>query len=149
MLRYLGRTAPGGCLSARYVAGHRRFGRPQSRTRRGRDRGRDQPAILRSRICRRPSSSPAPPPAWGGPRSASSPPKGGTSDVIYRAVIDPDPTAVRYYSAPDSASIPRAKRILGADGYWQEVRRSVPRHPSELWKTLMARPGGTPVDMEV
>jgi len=26
-----------------------------------------------------------------------------TADVIYRAVIDPDPTAVRYYSAPDSA----------------------------------------------
>jgi hypothetical protein len=26
---------------------------------------------------------------------------------------------VRYYSAPDSASIPRGKRILGADGYWQ------------------------------
>jgi NAD(P)-dependent dehydrogenase (short-subunit alcohol dehydrogenase family) len=27
-----------------------------------------------------------------------------TADVIYRAVTDPDPTAVRYYSAPDSAS---------------------------------------------
>jgi short-subunit dehydrogenase len=72
-----------------------------------------------------------------------------TADVIYRAVVDPDPTAVRYYSAPDSASIPRAKRILGADGYWQEFRSAVLGHPSDLWKTLMERPGSTPVDMEV
>jgi NAD(P)-dependent dehydrogenase (short-subunit alcohol dehydrogenase family) len=42
------------------------------------------------------------------------------ADVIYRAVVDPDPTAVRYYSAPDAASIPRGKQILGLDGYWQE-----------------------------
>jgi NAD(P)-dependent dehydrogenase (short-subunit alcohol dehydrogenase family) len=49
-----------------------------------------------------------------------------TADVIYRAVVDPDPTAVRYYSA----SIPRGKRILGADGYWQEFRNAVPR-PSQ------------------
>jgi hypothetical protein len=72
-----------------------------------------------------------------------------TADVIYRAVIDPDPTAVRYYSAPDSVSIPRAKRILGLDGYWQEFRSAVLGDPSDLWKTLMAKPGSTPVDMEV
>jgi len=72
-----------------------------------------------------------------------------TADVIYRAVIDPDPTAARYYSAPDSVSIPRAKRILGADGYWQEFRRAVLGHPSDLWKTLMEKPGSTPVDIEV
>ena len=72
-----------------------------------------------------------------------------TADVIYRAVIDPDPTAARYYSAPDSASIPRAKQILGADGYWQEFRRAVLGHPSDLWKTLMEKPGSTPVDIEV
>jgi hypothetical protein len=72
-----------------------------------------------------------------------------TADVIYRAVIDPDPTAARYYSAPDSVSIPRAKRILGADGYWQEFRRAVLGHPSGLWETLMEKPGSTPVDIEV
>jgi hypothetical protein len=72
-----------------------------------------------------------------------------TADVIYRAVIDPDPTPTRYYSASDSASIPRAKRILGADGYWQEFRRAVLGHPSDLWKTLMEKPGSTPVGMEV
>ncbi len=49
-----------------------------------------------------------------------------TADVIYRAVI------ARYYSAPDSTSIPRAKRILGADGYWREFRRAVLGHPSDL-----------------
>jgi NAD(P)-dependent dehydrogenase (short-subunit alcohol dehydrogenase family) len=72
-----------------------------------------------------------------------------TADVIYRAVIDPDPTAARYYSAPDSASIPRAKRILGADGYWQEFRSAVLGHPSDLWKTLIEKPGSTPVEIEV
>jgi NAD(P)-dependent dehydrogenase (short-subunit alcohol dehydrogenase family) len=72
-----------------------------------------------------------------------------TAEVIYRAVIDPDPTAVRYYSAPDSASIPRGKRILGADGYWQEFRNAVLGHPSGLWTTLMEAPGTTPVEIEV
>ena len=72
-----------------------------------------------------------------------------TADVIYRAVIDPDPTAVRYYSAPDSVSIPRGKRILGEDGYWQEFRNAVLGHPSNLWKALMEKPGTTPVEIEV
>jgi hypothetical protein len=52
-------------------------------------------------------------------------------------------------SAPDSASIPRGKRILGADGYWQEFRRAVLGQPSDLWQPLMEKPGNTPVDMEV
>jgi hypothetical protein len=71
-----------------------------------------------------------------------------TADVIYRAVIDPDPTAVRYYSAPASASIRRGKRILGAAGYWQEFRNAVLGHPSDLRKTLMEAPGATPVEIE-
>jgi NAD(P)-dependent dehydrogenase (short-subunit alcohol dehydrogenase family) len=72
-----------------------------------------------------------------------------TADVVYRAVIDPDPAAVRYYSAPDSASIPRAKRILGTDDYWREFRNAVLGHPSDLWKALIEKPGSTPVDIEV
>jgi short-subunit dehydrogenase len=68
-----------------------------------------------------------------------------TADVIYRAVTDPDPTAVRYYSA----CIPRGKRLLGADGYWQEFRNAVLGHPSELWTALMEEPGTMPVEMEV
>src|SRR5260370_30341211 len=70
-----------------------------------------------------------------------------TADVIYRAVIDPDPTAVRYYSAPDSASIPRGKQILGLDGYWQEFRSALLGCPSDLWKALLAKPASTPADM--
>src|SRR3984893_6738984 len=72
-----------------------------------------------------------------------------TADVIYRAVIDPDPTAARYYSAPDSVSIPRAKQILGADGYWQAFRRAVLGHRRDLWQSLIDKPGSTPVDIEV
>jgi hypothetical protein len=56
---------------------------------------------------------------------------------------------VRYYSAPDSACIPRGKRLLGADGYWQEFRNAVLGHPSKLWTALMEEPGTMPVEMEV
>ena len=72
-----------------------------------------------------------------------------TADVIYRAAVDPEPTIVRYYSAPDAVSIPRGKRILGADAYWQEFRKAVLGNPSDLWNTIMAKPGTTPVEMEV
>src|SRR5260370_59401 len=74
-------------------------------------------------------------PAFPAPRS------GMIIDIAY-------PTAARYYSAADSVSIPRAKRILGADGYWQEFRCAVLGHPSALWKTLVEKPGSTPVDIE-
>ena len=67
-----------------------------------------------------------------------------TADVIYRAVVDPDPTAVRYYSPPDAASIARGKQILGLDGYWQEFRNAVFGCPSDLWKALMAKPEAHP-----
>jgi NAD(P)-dependent dehydrogenase (short-subunit alcohol dehydrogenase family) len=72
-----------------------------------------------------------------------------TAEVIYQAVVDPEPTTVRFYSAPDSMSIPRGKRILGAEGYWQEFRNAVLGHPSDLWNTLMGKPGTTPFEMEV
>ncbi len=72
-----------------------------------------------------------------------------TADVIYRAVIDPDPTPVRYYSAPDSVCVPRGKRILGGDVYWEEFRGAVLGHPSELWDTLTPHPGSTPVKFEL
>jgi hypothetical protein len=56
---------------------------------------------------------------------------------------------VRYYSGPDAVAIPRGKRILGAEAYWQEFRNAVLGHPSDLWKTLMSKPGTTPVEMEL
>lgn len=70
-----------------------------------------------------------------------------TADVIYRAAVDPDPTIVRYYSGPDAVAIPRGKRILGAEAYWQEFRSAVLGRPSDLWNTLMSKPGTTPVEM--
>jgi NAD(P)-dependent dehydrogenase (short-subunit alcohol dehydrogenase family) len=72
-----------------------------------------------------------------------------TADVIYRTVLDPDPVAVRIHSAPDSVAIPRGKRILGADDYWQEFRSAVLGHPSGLYNTLMPKPGATPVEFEI
>ncbi len=72
-----------------------------------------------------------------------------TADVIYRAAVDPDRTVVRYYSGPDAVAIPRGKRILGAEAYWQEFRNAVLGHPSDLWNTLISKPGTTPVEMEL
>jgi nucleoside-diphosphate-sugar epimerase len=68
------------------------------------------------------------------------------AEVIYQAATDPDPVRVRYYSAPDSTAIPRAKQILGHDGYWREFREFVYGRPSPLWKTLTPTPGGKPVE---
>jgi NAD(P)-dependent dehydrogenase (short-subunit alcohol dehydrogenase family) len=94
----LPRQRPGGPVTQtqppRYVAGHRRFGGPRSRPRRGHGRGRDQLIALRSRTCRRRSSSPVPPPEWGGPRSASSPPKGGMSSPLSAGNRTSKPTPV-------------------------------------------------------
>lgn len=69
-----------------------------------------------------------------------------TAEVIYQAATDPDPARVRYYSAPDSTAIPRAKQILGHDGYWREFREFVYGRPSPLWKTLTPAPGDKPVE---
>jgi NAD(P)-dependent dehydrogenase (short-subunit alcohol dehydrogenase family) len=72
-----------------------------------------------------------------------------TGEVVYRAALDPDTTTVRYYSGPDAVAIPRGKRILGAESYWQEFRNAVVGDSSDLWDTLMPMPGTTPVQMEV
>jgi len=69
-----------------------------------------------------------------------------TAEVIYQAVTDPDPVRVRYYSAPDSISISRAKQVLGQDGYWREFREFVYGRPSQLWKTLTPAPGDKPIE---
>jgi NAD(P)-dependent dehydrogenase (short-subunit alcohol dehydrogenase family) len=69
-----------------------------------------------------------------------------TAEVIYQAATDPDPVRVRYYSAPDSVSIPRAKQILGLDVYWREFREFVYGRPSALWRTLTPTPGDKPVE---
>ena len=72
-----------------------------------------------------------------------------TSKVVYKAATDPDTTTVRYYSAPDALAIPRGKRILGPENYWQEFRNSVLGNPSDLWNILMAKPGTDHVEFEL
>lgn len=69
-----------------------------------------------------------------------------TADVIYQAAVDVDRVKVRYYSAPDSAAIPRAKQLLGHEGYWREFREFVYGRPTQLWKTLTPGPGDKPVE---
>jgi len=71
------------------------------------------------------------------------------ADVIYQATVDTDPVPVRYYAAPDSTAIPRAKQILGQDGYWREFREFVYGRPSQLWKTLTPGPGDKVVDWDL
>jgi hypothetical protein len=46
-------------------------------------------------------------------------------------------------------AVPRSKRILGAEAYWQEFRNAVLGHPSDLWNSFMSKPGTTPVEMEL
>lgn len=72
-----------------------------------------------------------------------------TAEVIFAAVTDGDPTKVRYYSGPDGTAIPLAKRILGQEGYWREFRDAVAAKPSQLWRTLVPPPGGTPVEFVI
>jgi NAD(P)-dependent dehydrogenase (short-subunit alcohol dehydrogenase family) len=63
-----------------------------------------------------------------------------TVDVIYEAVTDSKPGKVRYYSGPDSIAIPRVKRLLGQDWYWQEFRAATSGNPSPLWQALVPAP---------
>jgi hypothetical protein len=63
-----------------------------------------------------------------------------TADVIYEAVTDNNPGQVRYYSGPDGTAIPRVKRLLGPDWYWQEFRAAVSGNPSPLWQALVPAP---------
>ena len=81
------------------------------------------------------------------PATGSSP--AVTADVIYQAVLDPQVTRVRYYSGPDSVTIPAAKRILGPQQYWAEFREAAVGHPSPLWSTLVPGPGSQALQRDV
>jgi hypothetical protein len=71
------------------------------------------------------------------------------ADVIYQAVLDPQGARVRYYSGPDSAAIPTAKRILGPQLYWEEFREAAVGRPSALWSALVPAPGSEPLQREI
>jgi len=72
-----------------------------------------------------------------------------TAEVVYQAVLDPRPGQVRFYSGPDSAAIPTAKRILGPQQYWEEFREAMAGRPSALWRSLIPAPGEYAFDRDV
>jgi NAD(P)-dependent dehydrogenase (short-subunit alcohol dehydrogenase family) len=72
-----------------------------------------------------------------------------TADVIYEAAVDGKPRKVHYYAGPDAHAIPRAKRLLGIEGYWEEFQAYVEGRPSQLWRTLMSAPGEIPLERKV
>jgi NAD(P)-dependent dehydrogenase (short-subunit alcohol dehydrogenase family) len=75
----------------------------------------------------------------GVPTAGSAP--SAAADVIYEAATDGKRRKVHYYAGPDALTIPRAKRILGPEGYWEEFQAFVEGQPSPLWNTLMVAPG--------
>lgn len=63
-----------------------------------------------------------------------------TAEVIYRMVTDGNARKVRYYSGPDGEAIPRLKRLLGQDWYWEEFSAANRGQPTSLWQALVPRP---------
>jgi NAD(P)-dependent dehydrogenase (short-subunit alcohol dehydrogenase family) len=72
-----------------------------------------------------------------------------TAAVVYQAAVDADPATVRYYSGPDAEFIPLGKQILGPQNYWRQFRQSILATPGSVWAGLAAKPGDTPVEMEL
>ncbi|MEW1549979.1 SDR family oxidoreductase [Streptomyces tsukubensis] len=64
-----------------------------------------------------------------------------TAEVMFRMVEDGDTRRVRYHSGPDAEAVPRVRQLLGQDWYWEEFSAASRGEPSELWGTLMPRPG--------
>jgi hypothetical protein len=56
---------------------------------------------------------------------------------------------VRYYSGPDAEFIPLGKQILGPQNYWRQFRQSILATPGSVWASLAAKPGDSPVEMEL
>ncbi|MFC5180452.1 SDR family oxidoreductase [Actinomadura harenae] len=63
-----------------------------------------------------------------------------TADVMFRMVTDGDTRKVRYYSGPDGEAIPRVKRLLGQDWYWDEFSARNRGESTPLWDALMPAP---------
>lgn len=64
--------------------------------------------------------------------------------TIFNAATDGKMDKVRYYPTPDAASVPRAKRLLGQDGYWKMFRRALIDGPTWL-QQKMSPTGNSPV----
>lgn len=57
--------------------------------------------------------------------------------VVWKAVTDGRDDRVRYYAGPDATSVPLAKRVLGAAGYWRFFRKTLLRGPGVLTRLMM------------
>ena len=68
------------------------------------------------------------------------------ADVIFRAVTDGRIEQVRYYSSPDGEAIPRAKQLLGQQGYWEKLRAANTTGASDVWKQVTKAPGDVKVE---
>jgi NAD(P)-dependent dehydrogenase (short-subunit alcohol dehydrogenase family) len=78
------------------------------------------------------------------PESGSEPSVVG--DVVYEAATDGRRNKVHYYAGPDALSIPRMKRLLGIENYWEEFQAFVEGNPSPLWSTLNVPAGSSPLE---
>lgn len=58
------------------------------------------------------------------------------ADMIFKAATDGKADKVRYYPTPDASSVPRAKRLMGQDGYWRTFRRALLEGPTWLQRKL-------------
>ncbi|MEJ6394536.1 SDR family oxidoreductase [Gymnodinialimonas sp. 2305UL16-5] len=56
--------------------------------------------------------------------------------TIFKAATDGKADKVRYYPTPDASSVPRAKRLMGQDGYWRTFRRALLEGPTWLQRKL-------------
>jgi NAD(P)-dependent dehydrogenase (short-subunit alcohol dehydrogenase family) len=67
-------------------------------------------------------------------------------DVVYTAATDGRTNKVHYYAGPDALAIPRMKRLLGIENYWEEFQDFALGKPSSLWQTLNVPAGTTPLE---
>lgn len=56
--------------------------------------------------------------------------------VIWTAATDGRENRVRYYAGPDATSVPLAKRLIGAAGYWRFFRRTLLNGPDALTRLM-------------
>jgi NAD(P)-dependent dehydrogenase (short-subunit alcohol dehydrogenase family) len=61
--------------------------------------------------------------------------------AVWQAVTNGRDDRVRYYAGPDAVSIPFAKRVMGAAGYWRFFRKTLLEGPGTL--TRLMTPQGT------
>jgi NAD(P)-dependent dehydrogenase (short-subunit alcohol dehydrogenase family) len=66
--------------------------------------------------------------------------------VVFGAATDGRDDKVHYYAGPDAQAIPRLKRLLGTENYWQEFQNFALGKPSPLWQVLNVPAGDAPLE---